>query len=50
VAWRAHEVAIISSMNFMASSSGGSTWEAGVVSLEVTVIKSVVDSIMKLRA
>ena len=45
-----HEVAIISSMNFIVTSSGGSSWEAGVVSMEETVVKSIVDSIMSLLA
>ena len=42
------EVAIISSMNFHSSSSGGRSWEAGLVSIEETVVNSVAKSILKL--
>jgi hypothetical protein len=44
------EVAIISSMNFIVTSSGGSSWEAGIVSMEETVVNSIADSIMSLLA
>lgn len=39
-------VAISSSMNFYASSSGGKSWEAGIVSVHDMVIESVVQSIL----
>jgi len=42
------EIAIISSMNLNVTSSGGSSWEAGIVSMDETVVKSVIDSIMNL--
>ena len=41
-------VAILSSMNFYSSSSGGASWEAGLVSIEKTVVKSIADSILGL--
>lgn len=41
-------VAIVSSMNFYSGSSAGSSWEAGLVSIEETVVESVVDSILAL--
>jgi phosphatidylserine/phosphatidylglycerophosphate/cardiolipin synthase-like enzyme len=40
-----NKAAIISSMNFQSSSSGGRTWEAGVVSFDENVVKSILDSI-----
>lgn len=40
--------AIISSMNFYSESSAGSSWEAGLVTIEETVVKSVVNSILTL--
>ena len=43
------EVAVVSSMNFYSGSSGGRTWEAGLVSIEGDVVKSVVNSIRKLQ-
>jgi phosphatidylserine/phosphatidylglycerophosphate/cardiolipin synthase-like enzyme len=42
------EIAIISSMNLNVTSSGGSSWEAGIVSMDETVVKSVIDSILNL--
>lgn len=39
-------VATISSMNFLASSSGGASWEAGLVTIERNVVQSVARSIM----
>ena len=42
------KVAVISSMNFILTSSGGKSWEAGVVSMEERVIKSIMDSIASL--
>jgi hypothetical protein len=39
------EVAIVSSMNFQSSSSGGKTWEAGIVSLDPNVVNIVSKSI-----
>jgi len=41
-------VAIVSSMNFYSSSSGGKSWEAGLVSIEETVVNSVAKSILEL--
>lgn len=42
-------VAIVSSMNLYGSSSGGVSWEAGLVSIEDTVVESVADSILNLK-
>lgn len=39
-------VAVSSSMNFYATSSGGKSWEAGIVSVHDMVIESVVQSIL----
>jgi hypothetical protein len=36
-------------MNFYSSSSGGRTWEAGIVSTEETVVGAIVNSINKLQ-
>jgi len=41
-------VAVASSMNFYSGSSGGASWEAGFVSIEETVVESVVSSILRL--
>ena len=41
-------IAVSSSMNFYSGSSGGASWEAGLVSMEKTVVESVVDSILSL--
>lgn len=41
-------IAILSSMNFYSGSSGGASWEAGIVSNEKTVVESIVDSILGL--
>ena len=41
-------VAIVSSMNLYGSSSGGVTFEAGLVSIEDSVVESVADSILSL--
>jgi phosphatidylserine/phosphatidylglycerophosphate/cardiolipin synthase-like enzyme len=38
-------VAIVSSMNFLASSSGGASYEAGLVTIEPNVVQSVYRSI-----
>jgi phosphatidylserine/phosphatidylglycerophosphate/cardiolipin synthase-like enzyme len=40
-------VAVVSSMNFGATSSGGASWEAGLVTVEENVVQSVMASIMK---
>jgi len=40
-------IAIISSMNFLASSSGGGSYEAGLVTIEPKVVKSIWSSIEK---
>jgi len=42
-------VAIVSSMNLYGSSSGGGSWEAGLVSIEDTVVEQIVDSILSLK-
>jgi phosphatidylserine/phosphatidylglycerophosphate/cardiolipin synthase-like enzyme len=42
-------VAIISSMNLNSSSTGGSSWEAGIVTKEDSVVEVVSDSILNLR-
>ena len=39
-------VAVVSSMNFHAISSGGASWEAGLVSADETVVLSTVNSIL----
>jgi len=44
-----NEAAIVSSMNFYSGSSGGKTWEAGLISTEENVVKSVVNAIHKLQ-
>ena len=41
-------VTVISSMNFTPGSSGGASWEAGLVSTEETVVESVCNSILEL--
>jgi len=41
-------VAIISSMNFIVQSSGGQSWEAGLVTIDPEIIQDVVNSILKL--
>jgi hypothetical protein len=39
-------VGIVSSMNFYAGSSGGASWEAGVVTIEKQVVESIAHSIL----
>lgn len=41
------KIAIASSMNFYAASSGGKTWEAGLVTIEDVVVESVMNSILR---
>lgn len=41
-------VAVVSSMNFYSGSSAGSSWEAGLVTVEEKVVESVVDSVLAL--
>ena len=41
-------VAIVSSMNFNSYSSGGGSWEAGLISVEESVVESVAGSILRL--
>jgi phosphatidylserine/phosphatidylglycerophosphate/cardiolipin synthase-like enzyme len=41
-------VATVSSMNFYAASSGGKSWEAGLVTIEETVVEAVINSILTL--
>jgi phosphatidylserine/phosphatidylglycerophosphate/cardiolipin synthase-like enzyme len=40
------KVAIASSMNFYAGSSGGKSWEAGIVSIEDAIVETIVRSIL----
>ena len=40
--------AVTSSMNFITRSSGGASWEAGIVSMEDTVVESAANSILRL--
>ena len=42
-------VAIVSSMNMNSSSTGGSSWEAGIITKEDAVVEAVRDSILSLR-
>jgi len=44
-----NSIAIASSMNFYSASSGGRTWEAGIISTEETVVKTIINSINKLH-
>jgi len=39
-------IAVVSSMNFVAASSGGASWEAGLVTVEGNVVQSVARSII----
>ncbi len=41
-------VAILSSMNFYSGSSGGASWEAGLISMEETVVEPIVNAILQL--
>jgi hypothetical protein len=41
-------VAILSSMNFYSGSSGGASWEAGLVTAEKTVVEAITNSILEL--
>lgn len=41
-------VAIVSSMNFTVHSSGGQSWEAGLVTTNPDVVQNIVDSILRL--
>lgn len=41
-------VAIVSSMNFNPRSSGGASWEAGIVTVEQTVVEAIADSVLGL--
>lgn len=41
-------VAITSSMNFYSASSGGASWEAGLVTTEKTVVEAIANSILEL--
>lgn len=41
-------VAISSSMNFYCGSSGGKCWEAGIVTLEQTVVEPIISKILKI--
>ena len=41
-------LAIVSSMNFIVQSSGGQSWEAGLVTIDPSVVEDVVNSILNL--
>ena len=41
-------VAVVSSMNMTSLSAGGSSWEAGLVTKEDTVVESIIDSVYQL--
>ena len=41
-------VAILSSMNFYSGSSGGASWEAGIVTLDENVVEPIIDSILEI--
>jgi phosphatidylserine/phosphatidylglycerophosphate/cardiolipin synthase-like enzyme len=43
-----NQIAIISSMNFVTSSSGGSSWEAGMISIDDSIVNSVHKTILDL--
>jgi phosphatidylserine/phosphatidylglycerophosphate/cardiolipin synthase-like enzyme len=40
--------AIVSSMNFKSHSSGGGSWEAGLISIDQLVVESIAQSILNL--
>ena len=42
-------VAIVSSMNFNPRSSGGKSWEAGLITVDETVVEGVIDAILELK-
>ena len=41
-------IAVISSMNFIVTSTGGSSWEAGMISIDETIVKSITNTIHQL--
>ena len=41
-------IAIISSMNFYADSSAGVSWEAGLVSADSNIVKTIVNSFLNM--
>lgn len=41
-------IAVIPSMNFIVSSTGGSSWEAGMISIDEAIVKSVTNTIYEL--
>ena len=41
-------IAVISSMNFIVQSSGGSSWEAGMISIDDAIVKSVTNTVYEL--
>jgi phosphatidylserine/phosphatidylglycerophosphate/cardiolipin synthase-like enzyme len=43
-----NQIAVISSMNFITSSDGGLSWEAGMISIDDSIVKSVHNTIHKL--
>ena len=42
------QIAVISSMNFYSHSSGGSSWEAGMISIDDSIVTSVHKTIHQL--
>ncbi|MCW4040689.1 MAG: phospholipase D-like domain-containing protein [Candidatus Bathyarchaeota archaeon] len=42
------QIAVISSMNFIVSSTGGSSWEAGMISIDEAIVNSVTQTIYEL--
>ena len=42
------QIAVISSMNFIVSSTGGSSWEVGMISIDDAIVKSVTKTIYQL--
>jgi len=41
-------VAVVSSMNFYSASSSGSSWEAGLITLEIAVVESIANYVLEL--
>ncbi len=41
-------LAIVSSMNFIPSSSSGQSWEAGLVTIDPSVLEEIIDSVLEL--
>lgn len=43
-----HAIAVVGSMNFYANSSAGVSWEAGLVSADSNVVKTIVNSFLNM--